>query len=561
MNLQDYLQRAEVEQPMPRPAMEVFDSTEPTDLSEPLSQHRPALRLTPFEDLVGLVVQRYRWLALRARVAAIEEELGDEALGLDVLARALFPDEASSWARARLAGDLPVQEALHAIWKLAMGLALEKSFVTAKLTQARHPRAAQYQPMVGDQPPLAELEHQRWLELKRGVRSNVLALSWTHPVDEIAESEAVAEHLPALAELVGRRKPKTFIKEAIVEHLDTEVGIRFGMQVEETVVAAAGERYKELLLGEPLKLAPLGSVYVGTDKQRLGLCVLDKRGATSATAPIRPSGTWAARVVRWMRDHRAKIVALPERAVASKWLTELREALDEAAVKHVPVDIAGIVEARAIDDPVLRRVSTEEASAIVLARRAVRPIDEWCRVDPVRLGLAPLQTELNADRLRELMQVVRERCIAATTPLSTAPVTSGGIRGRSSAPLNPTVSSIRDLRPGLQLNGVITNVTKFGAFVNLGLRQEGLIHISELSDEFVNDPHDVVQQGQRISCRVISVDLDRGRIALSMRTEGSLGPRRDGDGPPRRGPPGKRGGPTGAERSRVLADLESLFRK
>ncbi|MGD8394222.1 MAG: Tex family protein [Candidatus Eiseniibacteriota bacterium] len=80
------------------------------------------------------------------------------------------------------------------------------------------------------------------------------------------------------------------------------------------------------------------------------------------------------------------------------------------------------------------------------------------------------------------------------------------------------VQTMEDLRAGMELEGVVTNVTAFGAFVDLGVHQDGLVHISELADRFVRDPHEVVRVGQTIQVRVLGVDLDRRRIALSARS-------------------------------------------
>ena len=79
------------------------------------------------------------------------------------------------------------------------------------------------------------------------------------------------------------------------------------------------------------------------------------------------------------------------------------------------------------------------------------------------------------------------------------------------------VNSIADLEPGMELSGVVTNVTNFGAFVDIGVHQDGLVHISELSDRFVRDPHEVVQPGQPLKVHVLSVDHARKRIALSAK--------------------------------------------
>ncbi len=79
------------------------------------------------------------------------------------------------------------------------------------------------------------------------------------------------------------------------------------------------------------------------------------------------------------------------------------------------------------------------------------------------------------------------------------------------------VETIADLKPGMVLEGNVTNVTNFGAFVDIGVHQDGLVHISELAERFVKDPHEVVQSGALVRVRVLEVDERRGRIALSMR--------------------------------------------
>ena len=81
------------------------------------------------------------------------------------------------------------------------------------------------------------------------------------------------------------------------------------------------------------------------------------------------------------------------------------------------------------------------------------------------------------------------------------------------------VETIRDLKPGMRLEGVVTNVAAFGAFVDVGVHQDGLVHVSALADRFVKDPRDVVKPGDVVQVRVVEVDAGRKRIALSMRAE------------------------------------------
>jgi uncharacterized protein len=99
------------------------------------------------------------------------------------------------------------------------------------------------------------------------------------------------------------------------------------------------------------------------------------------------------------------------------------------------------------------------------------------------------------------------------------------------------VEKVGDLRPGMILEGVVTNVAAFGAFVDIGVHQDGLVHVSALSNTFVKDPHDVVKAGQVVKVKVLEVDLQRQRIALTMRMgdEPTQGKRPDSGSPANRG--------------------------
>jgi uncharacterized protein len=81
------------------------------------------------------------------------------------------------------------------------------------------------------------------------------------------------------------------------------------------------------------------------------------------------------------------------------------------------------------------------------------------------------------------------------------------------------VKKIEDLKSGMKLPGIVTNVTAFGAFVDIGVHQDGLVHISELSDTYVKDPAAVVKVNQKVSVTVIDLDVKRNRISLSMKTK------------------------------------------
>ena len=80
-------------------------------------------------------------------------------------------------------------------------------------------------------------------------------------------------------------------------------------------------------------------------------------------------------------------------------------------------------------------------------------------------------------------------------------------------------TDIKDLHEGMVLNGKVTNITQFGAFVDIGVHKEGLVHVSQMAERRVQDPSKVVKIGQVVRVRVLSVDVDRQRIALSLRVQ------------------------------------------
>jgi uncharacterized protein len=87
------------------------------------------------------------------------------------------------------------------------------------------------------------------------------------------------------------------------------------------------------------------------------------------------------------------------------------------------------------------------------------------------------------------------------------------------------VNAMEDLKPGMRLPGIVTNVTNFGAFVDIGVHQDGLVHISHLSDSFVSNPADVVSVQQRVEVTVLEVDIRRKRISLSMKENQTTKPK------------------------------------
>ncbi len=176
--------------------------------------------------------------------------------------------------------------------------------------------------------------------------------------------------------------------------------------------------------------------------------------------------------------------------------------------------------------------SFQQAAGFLRIRDAKNPLDNT-GVHPEHYGIVKAITKDvgisineirgNIDALRKinLAKYTRENIGLPTLKDILKELEKTGLDPRGEASVfsfDEKVKSIEDLDVGMTINGKVTNVTNFGAFVNIGIKENGLIHISELADRFVSDPNEIVSINQEINARVISIDLDRKRIQLSLKS-------------------------------------------
>ncbi len=195
--------------------------------------------------------------------------------------------------------------------------------------------------------------------------------------------------------------------------------------------------------------------------------------------------------------------------------------------------------------PRLGEKTFEQAAGFLRIRNGDQPLD----ASAVHPEAYPLVERILRQNGRQLQQVIGDQSFLRA--LNAADYTDDGFGeptvrdilselekpGRDPRPEFRTatfkdgVEKVADLRPGMILEGVVTNVTNFGAFVDVGVHQDGLVHISAMSDKFVKDPREVSRSGDVVKVKVMDVDLRRQRIALSMRLQDPL----PGDGEAARG--------------------------
>jgi len=188
--------------------------------------------------------------------------------------------------------------------------------------------------------------------------------------------------------------------------------------------------------------------------------------------------------------------------------------------------------------PRLGEKAFEQAAGFLRIRDGVQPLDasavhpeSYELVDRMARDLKCTVSDLLRDaRLRQTIQLPKYVTESVGLPTLTDILGELAKPGRDPRQkfevfsFQNGVEKMEDLKPGMKLPGIVTNVTAFGAFVDIGVHQDGLIHVSQLADRFVKDPSEVVKVAQKVTVTVTEVDLPRKRIALSMKAAPQIGP-------------------------------------
>ena len=214
------------------------------------------------------------------------------------------------------------------------------------------------------------------------------------------------------------------------------------------------------------------------------------------------------------------------------FVSGISETLAKAIVRYRDEKGRFISRQQLLDVPRFGPKAFEQAAGFLRIRNAEQPLDNTA-VHPERYQLVQQMAEdagVNLAKLitePELLDAIElKRYLSSDVGLPTlrdiiAELKKPGRDPRASfvsTGFREDVMEVKDLQEGMILNGVITNVAAFGAFVDIGVHQDGLVHVSQLAERFVKDPNDVVKVGQQVQVRVLEVDLQRKRISLTMRS-------------------------------------------
>lgn len=354
--------------------------------------------------------------------------------------------------------------------------------------------------------------------------------------DELALSDMMAELRELLATPPFGARPVLGVDPAPRGGCKVAVVGADGRHLEHTTVhldgedkrARAGDVLAELATRHGVEAVAVGDGITGKETLRFVRSALRARGVLvpALAVPEVALGAWASGdaardqlpeldqnvraavgIGRRLQDPLAELASVESRALAGgPYVHDLSQPrLEKTLGAALASQVAAVgVDVNRASDVLLARlpgVTPGLAHAIVEHRTAHGPF-----ASRAALRAVPL---MDARAFEQLEPFVRAGDDGPRDPRGT----------RETIAFSPEVRTLDELRPGTVCAGVVTNVTPFGAFVDIGLAHDGLVHVSRLSDQFVKDPHAVVRVGDRVETRVVEVNREKQQIALSMRRE------------------------------------------
>ncbi len=385
--------------------------------------------------------------------------------------------------------------ALPDLFPAAMAMAsfiMKKGRVRMHLLNPRDPMSEEFSDLAEHTEGLDDFPPHRWFKASRGVAARLLWLEIIVPEEKATDIVHLQMDEAQLEDM--RRSMEKPVLDTIAD------------TAQKKVVTAAAQAMLSMLSTPPIK-GPVAGILID-GKHAYASIVDDEFKSQHLRTDIRELD----KLVAWLSDNDARSVAMALLKTSGS-IRGLMNLLQKKGIPGEPASMAGVMkQARTIAGQV--KGPLKQAAAQVLAHRHKNPIRGTEDMEPDELGIGEYLDRVDQDFLRFALN---DALKAALIMVRRSPV-SFSVRAAGS--LNPMVKSMKDLRPGMDVGGVIVNLTHFGAFVDLGLEQQGLVHISEISDSRIDHPSQALKVGQRIRAKVLQVDIGRGRISLSMREGG-----------------------------------------
>ncbi|MBN2802068.1 MAG: S1 RNA-binding domain-containing protein [Deltaproteobacteria bacterium] len=346
-----------------------------------------------------------------------------------------------------------------------------------------------------------------WLNIMGRLKDNKISIKFKFDEDLIKTK--IKTHLPMLGLAAQKRSIDDIMDELILPDLENTILDVFYIEQKTNALSQLAQVYEALLLTAPVRGKSIISIY--NDNDNISLAVILKGGKIIYTEDITDASSIEVHLDSLIKEHEPSAIVIPDTYENIDQLNQFIEKFESITVKQI--------YSQGIEESSSRfSFSNNINIAVSIGIRAMYPLREFSQINPQSLGLEELNIEATPE---EIDDILLETKFLAQYKIKRGPV----LNSKNGVPLkkrrlNPNVKTIRDLQPGMILDGIITNLTKFGAFVNIGLTTEAMIHVSQLSTDFIEEPSQIVTRGQIVKPRVLEVIPDKGRIALTLKPEG-----------------------------------------
>ncbi|MBN2723621.1 MAG: S1 RNA-binding domain-containing protein [Deltaproteobacteria bacterium] len=529
------------------------------------------LKSIPGPQLKRLSDARRTWLELEAEKEDLIQEfkkkeiiVGDSLFKMTLTLRRMeaLRHIVPVIAPSKYSGEESWLDAIGAIlevWTGALNLTLKKGEIL--VTEESGKIDTDYSDIIGKKMTLSSIDGEIWARIRRAMMNFSIDISYEYSISSI--SSHLQAVMPRLGSVASEYELTELLNMMVLDHLPKALSNNFDNKLRDELLKEFGTQYVDILRTPPIKVPKMGAFFPNENGTSAAVSVISDKGRVVASEIVSLENEWHDTVRIFFVKNKTSYIAVPVMDEDHGTVDVLREKVGNFLV-FIPVGTYGFSDSTLLQEKSFENLQEDVSYSVILARRLLFPSREFSHVDP--LELLNLQGDGDEESIRTYL--LEQKGLALMDPsidkipprvLSQSPASLIAI----GAKLNPDVKGIDDVKVGMELTGVIINITKFGAFVNIGLSQEALIHVSEMADDFVNDPFDIVTLGQQVKVTVVAVDMDKNRISLSLRSsprffEGKPIRRNYDDRRPR-SKDEKYQSPSA--RSQALKDLENLFKK
>src|SRR3989339_23854 len=416
----------------------------------------------------------------------------------------------------------------------------------SKVLSDKEAEAIKYKDYFDFSEPIHKIPSHRILAILRGFLEGFLRMTIA-PVEEDAIESIEAFFIKGMSPSSNHIKKaiKDAYRRLLQPSLETECRTALKQKADEEAINVFAENLRQLLLSAPLGSKRVLAIDPGYRTGCKVVC-LDESGELLTTDLIyvhEANKIYDSeyKIKQLVKQFDIQVFAIGDGTAGRETEQFIKKLNLGLPVFLVNEDGASVYSASEIAREEFPDYDITVRGSVSIGRRLMDPLAELVKIDPKSIGVGQYQHDVNQFRLKEKLDQTVVSCVNTVgVNLNTASkqllsyvsginesVAENIIKQIKKPGLDPrseleqfefaNIYSMEEVTVGLVLPGVVTNLTRFGAFIDIGVKQDGLVHVSEIANRYISDPSEALKLGQKVQVKVLEVDLSRKRIALSIK--------------------------------------------